>query len=357
MQQSSGLGRGLVVTSAAVVVLAGMSAARDVVGPLLMGLFFAIIFSPVRSWLVRKGVPGGLALGLIALALVGVIGFLGLLVAISAGQLLANLDQYQALLAQRLSGIGAALSALGVGAPAGDATGVESSQLMGLLSAIVGAAAGAGWNFFQLLLLLLFLMVDGEAILGRARAAFGGGHPFLTRLGALGPQMVRFFGLRTYLNALTGLGVAGAFLFLGVDYAPLWGVLMFFMSYVPYIGIFVAAVPPVILAFAEFGAGRALLVVVLITVVNVALENVVMPRLIGRQLSMPAILVFFSFFFWSFLLGPAGALLAMFLTILVLMLLDSFPESRWIPQALGASSETVTTTPLTPAAAPARREG
>jgi predicted PurR-regulated permease PerM len=216
---------------------------------------------------------------------------------------------------------------------------IDSSRVIALLRSIVGAVAGFGFSFFQLVLIMLFLMVDGGPIMARARAALGAGHPFLTRVNALGPQMVRYFGLRTYLNALTGLGVAVAFVFLGVDFAPLWGVLMFFMSYVPYIGIFVAAVPPVLLAFAEFGAGRALLVIGLITVVNLGLENLVMPRMVGKGLSLPAVVVFLSFFFWNFLLGPGGALLSMFLTVLALMLLDSFPESRWMAQALGASSE------------------
>jgi predicted PurR-regulated permease PerM len=114
---------------------------------------------------------------------------------------------------------------------------------------------------------------------------------------------------------------------------------MFFMSYVPYIGIFVASVPPVVLALAEFGLGRALLVIGLITVVNVLLENVIMPRMVGKGLSMPAVLVFLSFFFWNFLLGATGALLSPFLTSLTLMLVDSFPASRWLAQAFGASSE------------------
>jgi predicted PurR-regulated permease PerM len=46
---------------------------------------------------------------------------------------------------------------------------------------------------------------------------------------------VRYFGLRTSLNALTGLGVAVDLFLLGIDFAPSWGVLLFFLSYVSYV--------------------------------------------------------------------------------------------------------------------------
>ena len=59
-----------------------------------------------------------------------------------------------------------------------------------------------------------------------------------------------------------GIGlVGGLFLMvLGVDYAILWGAMAFVLSYIPYVGLFTAMVPPTILALAEHGIGMAILV-------------------------------------------------------------------------------------------------
>jgi hypothetical protein len=75
---------------------------------------------------------------------------------------------------------------------------------------------------------------------------------------------------------------------------------------VPYIGIFIATIPPTFLALTEFGPGRALLVVVGITVINVGIENTVFPRMVGKSLSLPTTVVFLSFFLWLSLLGAPG---------------------------------------------------
>ena len=104
---------------------------------------------------------------------------------------------------------------------------------------------------------------------------------------------------------------------LGVDYALLWGLMAFILSYVPYIGLFTAAVPPTILALAEHGLTRALIVVVGVILINLAIENIVEPQLTGKTLKLSPTVVVLSFFFWAWLLGPTGALLSMPITTLV----------------------------------------
>src|SRR6185436_16231202 len=85
--------------------------------------------------------------------------------------------------------------------------------------------------------------------------------------------------------------------------------------------------------------GRALLVVVGITVINLMLENVVMPRMVGTSLSIAPTVVLVSFFVWTGLLGPSGALLSVFMTILLLVILDSFDRTRWLAGVMTAGGE------------------
>ena len=87
---------------------------------------------------------------------------------------------------------------------------------------------------------------------------------------------------------------------MGVDYAPLWGVTAFFLSYILYIGLLAAMVPPALLALAEFGWPQALLIVIVIVGINLAIENVVAPSYTGKQLKLSPTIVFLSFFFYFF---------------------------------------------------------
>ena len=117
---------------------------------------------------------------------------------------------------------------------------------------------------------------------------------------------------------------------------------MFFLSFVPYLGILVASVPPVLLALAEYGPERAMLVIAGVTVVNAVLENLVMPRLVGSSLHIAPGVVFLSVFFWALLLGPSGALLASFLTVLAIVLLDSYESTRWMARMMAGGTTTST---------------
>lgn len=72
----------------------------------------------------------------------------------------------------------------------------------------------------------------------------------------------------TGMNFLVGLGNTVFLYVLGVDYALLWGLLAWFMGYIPSIGFLIALFPPLILAYAKFGLSTAVVVLVGYVVIN-----------------------------------------------------------------------------------------
>jgi predicted PurR-regulated permease PerM len=332
--QSDGLGAAIVITVAAIVV-AGFAFAPGFVSWIMIATFFAILVRPLYTWLLRHHVRSGLALLAVSALLLGVVAGLAVLVGVSVTQMVANAPTYQAKLADRLAELRATLDAMGLPLPSQALTDfVNPSALVGRFVSFLAAITGLLFNLFYVLLLVLFLLVDGPGMMARMRAGLGMEHPLASRLQLVGPKVVRYFGIRAYVNLLTGVGVAAGLWLLGIDYALLWGTLLFFFSFIPYIGIFLASIPPVLLALAEYGLGRALVVVVAITVINLLLENVVMPRMVGTSLSVAPTVVLVSFFFWTGLLGGSGALLSVFLTILVMVIFDSFERTRWLASVM-----------------------
>ena len=117
---------------------------------------------------------------------------------------------------------------------------------------------------------------------------------------------------------------------LGVDFPLLWGILTFFLSFVPYIGLPIAAAPGVLLALAEFGVSRALLAILGVVVINQLAEYGLDPFFLSRGLQLSPAIVFLSFTLWAWLLGAPGAFLAMPITLLLAAMFDTFPETRWL---------------------------
>jgi AI-2 transport protein TqsA len=99
-----------------------------------------------------------------------------------------------------------------------------------------------------------------------------------------------------------------------------------------------AVTPAVVLALAEFGVSRAVLVIVGVVVINILAENVLSPMMMGRGLNVSPTIVFLSFIFWAWLLGGPGAFLALPITLFVAVMFDTFPETRWLASLIGAGA-------------------
>jgi predicted PurR-regulated permease PerM len=87
-------------------------------------------------------------------------------------------------------------------------------------------------------------------------------------------------------------------------------VLFFFLNFIPGVGFFIALVPPALLALLEHGWQRALIVVVGWWVCNLIGDNVIKPRFFVKGLDISFTTIVFAVVFWSWVLGPAGAILA-----------------------------------------------
>jgi predicted PurR-regulated permease PerM len=151
--------------------------------------------------------------------------------------------------------------------------------------------------------------------------------------------------LRRYIVVRTQLGLFAAALSLallfalGVPLPVLWAVLVFFASFIPNIGSFIAVVPPTILAFLDGGLGVAAMVVVGYAVINFVQDQFLQPVVMGSQLNLSPLVVFIALIVWAWILGPAGALLAVPLTLGLVTVLDAFPSSRGLASLLRNQAE------------------
>jgi AI-2 transport protein TqsA len=126
-----------------------------------------------------------------------------------------------------------------------------------------------------------------------------------------------------------------------VDYPFLWGFLAFLLHYIPNLGSILAAIPAVLLAFLERGAGPAALVAGGYLVVGFTLGNVIEPRLMGRNLGLSTLVVFLSVVFWGALLGPIGVVLCIPLTMSLKFGFECNESTRWIAVLLGSERPTL----------------
>ena len=330
--------RALFALAAAVIILAGIRGAVDIVVPILLSLVVAMLFSPIYAWLLKRGAPTWLAIVLMLVFLVVTITLLVIFLAQSMASFTSQLDYYTSLLTTRSDELQQWLSnTLNINLDLNSIAnpkGLEqaSREILAGITHVLGSA-------FFIVLMILFFLAEGPAIVGRLRAFAGPDNPQVTRLNSIVKSVIKQFGVRAIINSTIAAVFTIVLLLLGVDFPYMWGVLAFFMGFVPYIGQVIAIIPPAILALAEYGWPSAIAVVIAMIVIDGLAENIMSPMMMSRTLSLSPTFVFVSFLAWTWVLGPVGAILAMPITYTLAAMLGTFPEGEWLANIMIVPTE------------------
>lgn len=322
-----------IVGAAIVIVLAGIRAATPILGPFLVAVFFAMITAPVMAWLTRRGVPRVLAAGTVvaglAAVLAGTIAFLG---AALTGFLL-SLPRYE----KALEAQAAILANYGID-PASIQVWdyVDQGFVIQQAAELARQVGSITFNAFIVAIAIGFLLLEAPRLKAGLARRLGPESPPYRHLTQSGRLLIEYVVIRTEVNLITGVGTGLFLALLGVEFAVLWGFIAFVLSYVPYIGLVVAAIPPTLLALVGIGPAGALAVIAAITLIDAAAENLILPQIASRGLNLSPFVVLFSVVFWGLILGAVGVFLAIPLTIAVKLFLESWEETRWIGELMDA---------------------
>jgi AI-2 transport protein TqsA len=356
------LPRGVLVllgTACLVVVVGGMHAVAELVGPVFLALMLAVTASPFTGWLRRRGAPVWLAATVTIITVYLGLFALGGALAVSVARLIDLLPEYQEQFTQLRGDLTTGLSGLGIDAEQMSAAvaGVEPGSFARFVEALFGGLAGVLGNAVFLLAVLLFMCLDVVS--------------FPARLAAVAPERpqvvaaLRSFasGTRRYLLVTTAFGLIVAVFdtallwWLGIPLPLLWGLLSFITNYIPNIGFIIGVIPPALLGLLQGGLDLMLWVIALYCVVNFIIQEIIQPKIVGDAVGLSVTVTFLSLVFWGWVLGPLGALLAIPLTLLTKgLLIDVDPSTRWLNRLL-ASGTPSPTGDEAPEAAPADDDG
>ncbi len=324
----------IVVTFAAI--LGSALAVRElsgIVAPVLLALVLVIAVQPLRDAVVRRGLPAWAAtlVQLVAVYAI-VVGFWLSLVVVGA-RFAALLGSYEPQFEDFIDNLGEELEKLGVGADQVHSLlgSLDLGKLVGIATNLIGGVAGMLSSIFFIVILLFFAATDAGTFARRLTALPEGGTRMAQACGIFAQ------GTRSYLGVSTVFGLAVALVDVGMLYALdirdpwLWGLLAFLTNYIPNVGFIIGLVPPSIIALLDHGVGDAIAVIVGYCVVNFVLQTLVQPRVVGVAVGLSGSVSFLSLVVWTAILGGAGAILAVPLTIFVkAMLVDVNPDRQWV---------------------------
>jgi predicted PurR-regulated permease PerM len=324
----------LLALIAVLLAIAGLRFSYPVTMPLAVAAMIVAAVWPVKPWLDRR-LPSTLSYaGTIVVLLAILLVFLGA-VYLSAAQIVevftGKWDQFE----RMLSGLTARAERWGI--PIGGQAGY--ARLVGFGQQIL-ANAYTVLGYVGLISLLVMLGLPEVPALRqkiRTRLSAPDRRELMDAVDETGRKIRQYLGTTTLTSILTGLASALWAFVVGLDLAAVWGLLNFLLNYVPVVGNIIGILPPTLFAVIQY-SGWTMPAVVFIgyVVIQITISNVVYPVLQGRSLSLSPLAVVVALTFWSWLWGIAGALIAVPLTVVLVIVCEHFAATRWVAVLLSS---------------------
>ena len=173
------------------------------------------------------------------------------------------------------------------------------------------------------ILFVIFILLQREDLRDRAIRLLGSSdmQRATSAMNDAAERLSKYFLRQVLINSAFGVFIALGLWLIGVPSPIVWGILAMLMRFVPYVGPFIAAAPPLLLAaVVEPGWTTFLLTGALYLVSELMMGQVVEPLVFGHGTGVSPIAVILATVFWTWLWGPLGLLLAMPLTVCLVVL-------------------------------------
>lgn len=304
-----------IVGSLVVVVLA-LTALREIVVPLILSAFLGVIFAPTVDRLERHGVPRGLGsvlvIAMIAAVFAGTAWLVSYGITQRSSELSAAFDSAQ----RQLEGLAKDFNLQNVlkeirkgGSSAGS---LLSGGLGHAVTGTLGWLASLVSGLILGIVLLYYMLKDGR---GFAKALVPHGSDAsaaqVQRIQDSATASIRsYFRGRTILALAQGAAVGLMMWPMGVPLPIAAGVVNVVGAYVPYLGAWIGGAFVVIMGLAGGGVSLALWGLFVALFVNVVLENVLEPKVMGSTMDLPPIVVLLATVAGGLLAGLVGLVLA-----------------------------------------------
>ena len=309
----------------------------SIVAPVLLALVLVIAVHPLTGILRRRGLPMWLAKTVTLIAVLGLVVGLAAAVALSIARLATILPEYEDDFAELVANARTWLASLGVGQDEIQAVldQISLGKIAELAANILAGLATTFSNLLFLLFVIAFMAIDAAGFASRLSSVRRQRPEIVGALNTFVTGSRRYLAVATVFGLIVAV-IDVAFLWLvGVPLALLWGLLAFITNYIPNVGFVIGVIPPALLALLEGGPRLMIIVIVAYSVINFVIQSIIQPKFVSDAVNISMTVTFLSLVFWTFVIGPIGAILAVPLTLLVkALLLDVDPSTRWMSSLL-----------------------
>jgi predicted PurR-regulated permease PerM len=314
-----------------VVIIAGVKMSSEVVVILFLAIFISSIFSSLLKILQRQHIPKILSYFFILLIVISIGFMFAYVINISLKDFLTNLPTYEEKfkslvlnLLHLTQGYGLAIDKTKI------MESLNFSSFFGVTTNIIGSISTFLSKFLLVVIGVAFILAESKSFQTKLKVIFRNNAKKLEHFNLFSYNIQKYFVVKSFTSFLTGFIITIMLSFFGVDYPILWGVIAMLFNFVPVVGSIIASFPAILLALMNLDINVTIWVTIFYIIINISISNILEPKLMGKELGLSPLIIFFSLIFWGYILGTVGLFLAVPITMTLKIAFDSNTSTHWL---------------------------
>ncbi len=194
----------------------------------------------------------------------------------------------------------------------------------------LGSLVNSTWGVFGglaiMLILLFFLLAAGDQFLLKLvelMPTWGEKRRVVDLSREIQNRISSYLFTITAINVLLGLAIGIGMWLIGLSNPALWGVAAGLLNFIPFAGLATGAVLVFVVGLADFSSlEQAALAPLIYVSLNILEANFITPALLSKSVSLNPVMIILSVFFWGWIWGIGGVLLAVPLLVILKITLE-----------------------------------
>lgn len=317
--------------------------AKPVLFPFALAVFLSFVLAPLLDFLTRLKIPRIISIIFIMIFTFFILYLLASLIYSSGKSFAAELPRYSQKVNSVLTAIQEKYNLSGAGLePIDWAKQFDLGRIGKILLDAMGPFFSFVSNLFLVLLFLIFILAGRGQVALKINRAFTDVRALKVRdiTQKIDSQIQRYLAIKTVVSFFTGVLALVVLMIFGVDFALLFGLLTFILNYIPNIGSFFATAFPVFIAIFQFETILpAVWILVILVLIQQVMGSFIEPRLMGEGLGLSPLVILFFLFFWGWLWGIPGMILAVPIAAIIKIVTSNIPELEFIAVFMSKGKE------------------
>ncbi|MAI29565.1 MAG: hypothetical protein CMP38_05085 [Rickettsiales bacterium] len=205
---------------------------------------------------------------------------------------------------------------------------LKNFNLMNIFTYLLNIITNFAGNFSMIFFLLIFLVIEKKFLKLKVTKIIKKKNK-LKVFSNINNDIYNYFRIKSFTSFLTGIFTFVILILFNSDLAIAFGILSFFLNFIPYIGSLTSIMLPVIFSIVEnFNFIYSIIILVLLFLVHILIGNFLENKLMGKALNISPMVLLIFLSIMGKLWGISGMFLSVPIIVVLIIILNNFEQTK-----------------------------